>query len=179
MHNFTIFNDEVATVKEWLRKEYSQISTGRANPAMLDSVQVDSYGSRQPIKAIASVTIEDARTLRISPWDKSQVKYIELAIIDAKLPLSLASDGAGLRAIVPMMTEDGRKDIVRLLKDKLEEARVKVRGAREKCIKEIEAAKYSEDETRDEKDNLQKFVDKANQELQASFSKKEDEVMSV
>lgn len=179
MHNFTSFNDEVTTIKEWLQKEYSQISTGRANPALLDSIQIDSYGALQPVKAVASITLEDARTLRISPWDKNQIKAIETAILDARLPISLATDDAGLRASVPMMTEENRKDIVRLVKEKLEEARVRVRGAREKAVKDIDAGGYSDDEAHTFKDDLQKLVDAANDELQAMFAKKETDVMSV
>lgn len=171
--------EKIAHAKEWLHTELSQISTGRANPALLDSIQIDVYGVRQPIKAVASTLIEDARTLRLSPWDKSQIKVIEQAITDARLPVSISTDDQGLRIHVPALTEETRQSLVKLLKEKLEQARVRIRAAREEAIKELGAAGLSEDEVRDGKENVQELIDKGNQELQEMFNKKETEVSTI
>ena len=178
-YNFTQSNEELSAAKEWLQGEYSRISTGRANPALLDSVNIDSYGSQQPIKNVAAMTIEEARTLRIVPWDKSQIKDIEKAIIESKLPFSIAVDGEGLRASIPQLTEENKKTVVKLLKDKLEEARVRVRQIRQKIDKDIDAGDFSDDEKHGFKDSFQKTIDATNKELEEIFSAKETDVMSV
>ncbi|MCD8528357.1 MAG: ribosome recycling factor [Candidatus Pacebacteria bacterium] len=108
-YNFQETKDTLAHIEEWLRKEYSQISTGRANPILLDSIMIDSYGSKQPVKNVAAIHTEDARTLRIAPWDKSQIKDIERALTDSKLPFSIAVDSDGLRLHIPQLTEESKK----------------------------------------------------------------------
>ncbi len=182
-YNFTQHNTDLSNITEWLRKEYQQISTGRANPALLDSVMVESYGSRQPIKNIASVTIEEARTLRIAPWDKSQVKEIEKAILESKLPFSVSTDSEGLRASIPQFTEENKRTVVKLLKDKLEEGRIRVRQVRQKTEKDLEAkqkaGEFSEDDLFTFKATLQKTIDEANRELENLFDKKDTDIMSV
>jgi len=178
-YNLTQHNNDLAAVTEWLRKDYLQISTGRANPALLDGVNIDSYGSQQPIKNIASITIEEARTLRIVPWDKTQIKDIEKAIFESKLPFSVSSDGEGLRASIPQFTEENKKTVVKLLKDKLEEGRVRVRQIRQKADKEIEDEDFSDDEKHDYKESFQKTVDTTNRDLESTFDAKETSVMSI
>lgn len=167
----------------YLKKEYSQISTGRANPALLDSIAIDSYGSFQPLKNIASINIEDARTMRVAPWDKSQIKSIEKAIADSGLPFSLSTDDIGIRVHIPQMTEESRKSILKLVKEKLEEARVKVRNVRHDILKEIEAGEengnYAEDAKNRFKDELQKKVDAMNETLEESYNQKEKDIMSI
>ncbi|MEA3399011.1 MAG: ribosome-recycling factor, partial [Patescibacteria group bacterium] len=119
--------EELEKIENWLKKEYLQIHTGQANPAILDSVSVDSYGTKMPIKNVASISIEDSKTIRISPWDKNQIKDMEKAILEADLGLSIISDGDGVRVIFPMLTTETRQNFVKLLKDKLEDARINVR----------------------------------------------------
>ncbi|MFM7088720.1 MAG: ribosome recycling factor, partial [Candidatus Paceibacterota bacterium] len=98
-HNFTNFKNELKKVEDFLAKSYSELNIGRASPIVLDSVLVESYGMKQPIKNVASVAIEDPKTLRINPWDKSVIKEIERSIQAANLGLSTAVDEAGLRVI--------------------------------------------------------------------------------
>ena len=166
---------------EWLSKEYSQIHTGRASPALLDSIQIDSYGSYMPIKNVAAIHIEDPKTLRVAPWDKSQIKDIERAIQAANLGLSVASDDLGLRVIFPMLTTERRVSLVKILKERLEDARVSVRKMREEAWDAIQAKEkeggMSEDEKFRLKDELQKLVDETNSNLESIFEKKEIEVM--
>ena len=112
MFDFTTADQSFSDAENFLKQEYLQISTGRANPALLDSVNVESYGSFQPVKNIASITLEDARTMKVSPWDKGQIKDIERAIVDSQLPFSLSVDDTGVRVHVPQMTEESKKKII-------------------------------------------------------------------
>jgi len=182
IYNFTQSKQEFKKVEEWLTKEFSQLHTGRATPMLLDSVSVESYGSFMPIKNVGSISIEDPKTLRIVPWDKSQIRDIDRAITQANLGLSVATDDQGLRVIFPMLTTETRQKLVKILKDKLEEARISVRQEREKMGREIDEAEkgggMSEDEKFRLKDELQKLVEGTNKNLEGLFQKKEAEVLN-
>ncbi len=174
------YKEKLNEVSAWLQKEYQGIRGGQATPAFLDAVRVESYGSVQQLRHIGSVGIEDARTLRVSPWDAGQVTAVEKAIRDADLGVSVVADSSGLRVIFPELTGERRAQILKLAKQKLEEARISVRGVRDEAMKTIEAATkagdISEDERNRERDNVQKAVDAANQSLESHFSKKEVEI---
>jgi len=180
-YNFSNFKTELKKVEDFLGKEYSQLNIGRASPMVLDGVSVESYGSRVPLKNIASVSIEDPKTLRIAPWDKSQVKDIEKAIIASNLGLSVATDDVGIRVIFPQLTTETRQTLVKVLKEKLEDSRIAVRRERERVWEDVQAkekeAKLTEDEKFRAKDDLQKIIDEVNENLEAIFEKKEKEVM--
>ena len=180
-YNFSNFKLNLKKVEEFLSKEYSQLSTGRASPMILDGVSVESYGSFQPIKNTASISIEDPKTLRIAPWDKNQIKSIEKAILVADLGLSVATDDAGIRVIFPQLTTETRQKLVKVLKEKLEEARITVRRERGNVWEEIQKlekeGKMTEDERERSKEELQKIVDESNKNLEIHFEKKEKEVM--
>jgi ribosome recycling factor len=175
-YNTQNFKIELKKVEEWLSKEYSQVHTGRATPMILDSIMVESYGSYQPIKNVAGITIEDPKTLRIAPWDKNQIKEIENAINAANLGLSIVSDSDGVRAIFPMLTTENRTKLVKVLKEKLEDARISVRKERQNEIDKL--TDLSEDEVKRGKDDIQKCVDESNKNLEAIFTKKETEIMN-
>jgi ribosome recycling factor len=175
-YNTQNFKVELKKVEEWLSKEYSGVHSGRATPMILDSINVESYGAYMPIKNVASISIEDPKTLRIAPWDKSQIKGIESAISAANLGLSVVSDSDGVRAIFPMLTTENRTKLVKILKEKLEEARISVRQERQVEIDKI--GDLPEDDQKRAKDDIQKCVDEANQNLEAIFAKKETEVMN-
>jgi ribosome recycling factor len=176
-YNLPAFKSELAKVQDWLAKEYSQVHTGRATPMILDSIMIESYGARMPIKNVASVTIEDARTLRIAPWDKNQVKDIERAIGAANLGLSLATDSDGVRAIFPTLTTETRTQLVKVLKEKLEDARITVRKERESALTAVKNDALPEDSERRSKEEIQKAVDETNRALEGIFEKKQVEVM--
>lgn len=178
-YNFSPLKQAFTDIEEWLKKEFSQISTGRANPALLDSVSVETYGTFQPIKNVASITVEEARTLRITPWDKSVVKAIETAIRDSGLPFSVVTDSAGLRATVPQLTAESKVSLVKLCKEKLEDARVKVRLERQSTDKDIAEVEKAEDDAFRAKEELQKHVDEINKKLEDLFNKKEVDITSV
>lgn len=180
-YNFSNFKLEISKIVEYLGKEYSQLNIGRASPMILDGVSVESYGSRIPLKNIASVSIEDPKTLRIIPWDKNQVKEIEKAIVSSNLGLSVAIDGSGIRVIFPQLTTETRQTLVKVLKEKLEEGRITVRKERERIWDEVQKlekeGKMTEDEKFRAKEDLQKVIDEINKNLENLFEKKEKEVM--
>ena len=181
-YNFSEFKTRTGGIEEWLKKEFSLLRTGRATSAILDSISIDSYGSQTPIAHVGNISTEDARTLRVAPWDKSQVKAIEGAIQKANLGLSVTSDDAGLRIIFPELTGERRTQIIKLMKDKLEDARISLRKEREEVQNEFKQeekeGRMSEDEHRKGKEDLQKFVDEANAKLDVLAKKKEEEISS-
>jgi ribosome recycling factor len=175
-YNTQNFKIELKKIEEWLSKEYSQVHTGRATPIVLDSIMVESYGSYMPIKNVAGVTIEDSKTLRIAPWDKNQTKGIESAISAANLGLSVVSDSDGVRVIFPMLTTENRSKLVKVLKEKLEDARISVRKERQEEIDNL--TDLSEDDKKRGKEDIQKAVDESNINLEAIFNKKEIDLMN-
>ncbi len=179
-YDFTALKSKLIGVHEWLAKEYTGIRTGRAAPALVDSIQIDAYGSRMPLKQSASVSVEDARTLRITPYDASQVKEVERAISTADLGVGISSDGASVRVSFPELTAERRETLIKLAKDKLEEARTSVKGARDEVWSDLQKqerdGEISEDEKFTGKDAMQKIVDDANKDLDALFTKKETEI---
>lgn len=180
-YNFTQFKTELKKVEDYLSKEYSQLNIGRASPMILDSISVESYGSYVDLKNVASIAIEDPKTLRVAPWDKTQIKGIEKAIAGANLGLSLATDEGGIRVIFPQLTTETRQTLVKVLKEKLEDARITVRKERERIWDDVQAkekeGKLTEDERFRAKEDLQKVIDEANSSLEAIFEKKEKEVL--
>lgn len=180
-YDFNSFKKQLAGTDEWLKKEFSQIRTGQASPQILDGVKVEIFGAPMSIKELASVTIEGARSLRISPWDKSQTKEIEKAITVANLGLSIVVDDQGLRVMFPELTADRRKDIAKMAKDKLEDAKKQVRGHRDAIIKDLQNKEkeggYGKDEIFRLKNETQKFVDEANKKLDDHYSRKEKEIL--
>jgi ribosome recycling factor len=177
-YNFSNFKADLKKVEDFLSKGYSELNIGRASPMVLDSVSVESYGQKQPIKNVASVSIEDPKTLRINPWDKSVIKEIEKAIMIADLGLSTAVYESGIRVIFPQLTGETRQKLVKILKDRLEDARISVRKIRQDEIDLLQKAELNEDELKRSKDDIQKIVDETNKSLEAIFSKKEQEVLN-
>lgn len=169
--------DEVVV---WLQKEYVGIRTGQANPSLLDSVKVESYGVHLPLQQVGSVGVEDARTLRVSPWDAGQVSVIEKAIRDADLGVSVVGDSSGLRVIFPELTSDRRAQLLKLAKTKLEDARISVRAVRDEEMKDLEkdfkAGGMGEDEKFTKKEQIQKNVEDTNSKLESTFLAKEKEL---
>jgi ribosome recycling factor len=166
--------------KEWLQKEYAGIRTGQANPGLLDGIKVQSYGSHVSLNQVGSIGIEDARTLRLSLWDSSQVSAVEQAIRDADLGISVVTDSSGMRVIFPELTIERRDQLMKLAKSKLEDARIAVRAVRDEVMKAIDKAQkdgdISENERFTRKDIAQNAVDGMNRELESLFTQKELEL---
>ncbi len=169
--------DEVVA---WLQKEYAGIRTGQANPSLLDGVRVESYGSYLPLQQVGSIGIEDARTIRVTTWDTSQVAAVEKAIRDSDLGVSVVGDSSGLRVIFPELTSDRRAQLLKLAKNKLEDARISVRAVRDEEMKELERAfkanEFGEDDKFSKKDKIQKNVEETNLKLESLFIAKEKEL---
>jgi ribosome recycling factor len=175
--DFKTRGDEVV---KWLEKEFASVRTGRATPMLLDLVTVESYGMKVPLQQVGNVSVEDAKTLRISIWDHSVVKEVERAIIAADLGVSVNVDASGIRVIFPDLTSERREQLLKLGKAKLEEARVSLRGARDESIKHIEAdlkaGEMTEDGKFTGKAELQKSIDHFNNILEEMFVRKQTEI---
>jgi ribosome recycling factor len=174
------FQKRAQDIIGWLEREYTSIRSGQATPGLLDGIKVSSYGTLVPLNQVGSVSVEDARTLRISLWDAGQVSTVETAIRDADLGLSVVTDSSGLRVIFPELTSDRRTQLLKLAKAKLEDARVSLRSVRDEVMKQIDkdekAGEISEDQKFSQKDAVQKIVDETNRALDAHLARKEAEV---
>ena len=180
-YDFSSFKKELAGAEEWFKKEAGSIRTGQANPAILDGVRVEVYGAPMNLKEVASVVIEGARTLRISPWDKTQTKEIEKALTIANLGLSIVVDDQGLRLNFPELTSERRAEIAKAAKDKLEDARKQIRQHRDVIIRDLQDKEKEGGMGKDEifrlKNEVQKIVDEANKKMEALYEKKEKEIL--
>lgn len=174
---------EFARVIEHFQRELASLRTGRANAQLVESIRIEAYGQLMDLKGVASITTPDAKTLQIEPWDKSVVKDIEKALIDASLGMQPNVAGTVIRLVMPPMTEEGRKNLVKLLRGKTEDARIGVRNVREKVkslIVEDEKAKaISEDDRRRFLEQLDKTVAEQNEKIESIAKEKEEEIMKV
>ena len=179
-YDFTAFKKGLEGIEEWLGGEYLGVRTGRATPAILDGVSVEAYGSRTPLKHVASVTIEDAKTIRVAPWDKAQIKAIEKAIMEANLGLGASSDAQGVRVFFPELTSERRSALMKVVREKLEHARVSIRGERDDVWSDIQKKEKDGDIAEDDKfklkEEMQKLVDSANQKMEEMAERKEREI---
>lgn len=168
---------------EALRREFSSVRTGKASPALLDSVRVDAYGSKMVLNQVASVSSPEPRMLVVQPWDKGLMQEIEKAIRNSELGLNPANDGNIIRVPVPALNEERRRDMVKMLHKIAEEGRVGIRHARQEANKEIKRRQadsdLSEDEARRETDRIQKLTDEYNTKIDSLLKTKEEEVMEV
>lgn len=174
---------DLDAVIEWMRVEAAAIRTGRANPDMVSDIIVDYMGSPLRIKEVAAINTPDPRSIVIQPWDKGALAGIEKAIRESSLQLSPVVDGTAVRLTVPSLTQERRQEYIKLLGTKTEEARIRVRHAREEILKKVQAAVKEktarEDDVHRAKDQLQKLVDEYNGKLSDVAGKKEAELMSV
>ena len=166
-----------------LARELDTIRAGRANPAILDKVLVDYYGTPTQINAMASVTVSEGRTLVIQPWDKSVLKSIEKAIQASEIGINPTNDGSCLRLTFPQPTEERRKELVKQVKNDGEQAKVTIRNARRDAMDKIKAQKknseITEDDVKDLEKELQKVTDKAIEDVDKEIADKEKEIMTV
>jgi ribosome recycling factor len=181
-YDFKKLKENIKSSEEWLKKEYSGLRTGVASPSILDGVLVEVYGSRMPINQLANIGIEDARVIRVTPWDKTQAKAIEKAITLAELNVSVGTDDKGVRIFFPELTSERRVLLIKTAKEKLEDTKVKIRVFRDETLKDIEdkkkAAVFGEDDMFRYKTEMQKLVDEGNTALEVLFDKKEKEINS-
>lgn len=164
---------------EHLTSELSVLRTGRASPALVENIQVEAYGTMQPVKALASMSTPDAKTLEIAPWDQSVIKAIETAIQKSEIGINPVVDGKTIRLNMPSMTEESRMKLMKLVKEKLEDTRIQIRKVREEVKKKVATMDGGEDVVRKEQEKLEKLVKEYIEKIDAIGDKKEKEVMSI
>jgi ribosome recycling factor len=166
-----------------LQREYAALRTGRAAPALLDRIHVDYYGTETPIKAMANISVPDARTLQIQAYDRASVQLIEKAIQKSDLGLNPSSDGNTIRLAIPPLTEERRKDLVKVAKKATEEGKIALRNIRRDemdALKKIEkAGEITEDERKRAEDQIQKLTDRYVKVMDEELAAKEKEIMEV
>jgi len=174
---------KVARATEHLATGLAGVRTGRASLLLFDAVRVDYYGTLTPLKQIATLSLPDSRTVVIQPWDTTQMAAIEKAILTAGIGVTPVNDGKVIRITIPPLTEERRREMVKLIGRMGEEARVAVRNARRETNDEIKAAQkkgeISEDAARRQQDEIQKMTDQAIGQVEEMLKKKEKEVMEV
>ncbi|CAG0938228.1 Ribosome-recycling factor [Candidatus Brocadiaceae bacterium] len=182
----TIVNDaknRMDKTIEALRSELVRVRTGKATTALLDTVKVDYYGSVMPINQVANVTVLDAHTLSVTPWDKSMVQAVDKAILSADLGLNPISDGTNLKIPIPPLTEERRKEFVKLIKKFGEDAKVAIRNVRRDANEHLKRKqkndKLSEDLLKEQEDKVQKMTDQHITMIDDILKHKEKEIMAV
>lgn len=182
VYNFSTLDQALISTQNWLKNELSTIRTGRATPAILDGVSAEAYGSKMVLREVASITTEDPKTIRVVPWDVTLVRAIEKAITDSDLGLSVSVDDKGLRVIFPELTAERRVSLIKVLKQKLEDARIALRKERDRVKTDIEAKEKEGGMGEDDKfryiEELQKKIDASNKALDEMAEKKEEELMN-
>ncbi len=168
---------------ESLRNDLRKVRTGRAHPSLLESLSVEYYGSSVPLRQVANITVEDARTLAVAPWEKPMVAVVEKAIIDSDLGLTPNSAGMVIRVPLPPLTEQRRRDLTRIVRNEAEGGRVAVRNIRRDAIgdlKELQKEKLiSEDDERRAQEEIQKLTDRFVAEIDEVLAEKEAELMEI
>ncbi|MGI6412266.1 MAG: ribosome recycling factor [Syntrophomonadaceae bacterium] len=181
-----VLNDAETRMKktvEYLAKDLAALRAGRANPAMVEKIMVDYYGSATPISQLANITVPEARLLVIQPWDKSIIPDIEKSILKSDLGINPSNDGNVIRLVIPQLTEERRRDLVKVVKKRAEEAKVAVRNIRREANEMIKASEkeklIAEDESKKGIDDIQRITDKFIKELDTILQAKEKEIMEV
>ncbi len=166
-----------------LESDLGTLRAGRANPRMLDRVEVECYGSMCPVSQVANVSIPEPRVIAITPWDKSTLKDIEKAILKSDLGMNPSNDGSVIRLIIPELTEETRKDLVKKVKKIGEDSKVAIRSIRRDANDKIKAMKknneITEDDAKSGEDDVQKITDKFVKEIDKMIAAKEKEIMSI
>jgi ribosome recycling factor len=165
-----------------LIKELSKLRTGKASPAMLDSVRIDYYGSQSPLSQVANVTAQDSKTLAIQPWDKSIIDTIEKAIFEANLGLTPQNDGELIRITIPPLTQDRRKELVKQAKKIAEDTRVSLRNVRRDILDVIKSEVkdgYPEDQGKRREDEVKDMMDSLSDKINQIVETKEKDIMTI
>jgi ribosome recycling factor len=184
MHSLVLSRrDEFNNAKDHFKQELSLLRTGRATPNMVEDILVEAYGSMMALKGLGNINSTDPKTIVVDPWDKSLMKNIEKALTDARLGTNPVIDGMIIRLSFPAMTEETRKQVVKMLKQKEEAARIEIRRIREASREEIskkeQAHEISEDERFSAQAELEEITKTANEELKKMTDEKETEIMTI
>ena len=181
--DYTEFESKMKKTASVLTEQYDSVRAGKANPAVLDRITVDYYGSPTPIRQIASISSPDARTLLIQPWDGSTLKLIEKAILTSELGINPQNDGRVIRLVFPQLTEERRKELAKQVRKYGEEAKVAVRNIRrdamDKFKKEQKKGEITEDDLKDLEKDMQKLTDDYTKEVDKLTAAKEKELFEI
>lgn len=176
-------NGEFQKSLQHLKSEFARLQIGRASPALIEDLKIEAYGSLQPLKGLASISVPDPKTLQIQPWDRSVLGAIEKAIQTANLGLNPVNDGRIIRLPMPPLTEERRKELVKVVHQMSENAKISIRTARgtaHSAFKTMEEGKeITEDERRLSEKHLQEKVDQANKEVEELAKKKEQDILTI
>ena len=176
------YEEKMKKTLEFLGEEYAAVRAGRANPHVLDKLRVDYYGTPTPIQQVGNVSVPEARIIQIAPWDKSMLKDIEKAILTSDIGINPQNDGTVIRLQFPELTEERRKDLVKDIKKKAEDAKVALRNIRRdgnEEFKKLGKGEISEDEAADLTDALQKLTDDYSAKIDKALEEKTKELMTV
>lgn len=177
-----VFNEKMEKALAHLEGDYQTIRAGRANPHVLDKIKVDYYGTPTPLQQVGNISVPEPRMLQIAPWEKSLIKDIEKAIMMSDVGITPSNDGAVIRLVFPELTEERRKDLVKDVKKKGEDAKVAIRNIRRDgndAFKKLGKEEVSEDEIKDLQDKLQKMTDQFIKDIDAAIDSKSKEIMTV
>ncbi|MGN1205145.1 MAG: ribosome recycling factor [Lachnospiraceae bacterium] len=178
----SVFDEKMTKAYEFLQSDYAGIRAGRANPRILDKLRVDYYGTPTPIQQVGNITVPEPRMIQIAPWEKSLIKAIEKAIMTSDIGITPSNDGNVIRLVFPELTEERRKDLVKEVKKKAEEAKVAIRNIRRDgndAFKKLAKEDVSEDEIKSLEEDLQKLTDKYIKNVDALMEEKSKEIMTV
>ncbi|MCR4610092.1 MAG: ribosome recycling factor [Eubacterium sp.] len=179
----TVYEEKMTKAIDSLASEYSSIRAGRANPHLLDKIKIDYYGTPTPLQSVGNISVPEARTLQITPWDSKSIKDIEKAILTSDLGVNPSNDGKSVYIKFPELTEERRKDLSKDIKKKGEDAKVAIRNIRrdanEAVKKQGKAGEISEDQQKDEEDKIQKATDKYIADIDKMIEEKTKEIMTV
>ena len=181
-HYLNSAEEKMELAVEFLAESFAHIRAGKANPKILDGIRVDYYGSAAPISNVANVSVPDARTITITPWEKSMFKEIERAIINSDLGITPENNGEVIRISIPPLTEDRRKALVKQSKGEAEQAKISVRNARRDAIEGLKKAikeGMPEDVEKDAETSVQKVHDKYMKRIDEVLAAKEKEILTV
>ena len=176
------FEEKMQKAYDFLLGDYQTIRAGRANPHVLDKLKVDYYGTPTPIQQVGNITVPEARMIQIAPWEKSLIRDIEKAIMASDIGITPSNDGSVIRLVFPELTEERRKDLVKDVKKKGEEAKVAVRNIRRDAndsFKKLAKTEVSEDEIKDLEDSVQKLTDKFIKDIDKAIEEKSKEILTV
>ncbi|RJR32114.1 ribosome recycling factor [Candidatus Parcubacteria bacterium] len=181
--NIENFSKEFGQAIDFLKNEIAQIRTGRANPAMVENILIESYGTKTPLKQLSSISVPEARTIIIQPWDKNILKDVEKSIITARLNLSPAVDGGAIRLNIPPLTEENRKELVKMVGEKVEKTKISLRQIRDKIkdqiLKEEKNKQITEDDRYDLIKDLDDTIKEYNEKVDNLGAEKEKEIMTI
>jgi len=177
-----LFKKDIEKCIDHLKEDLSQIRTGRANPELVEDVTADAYGAPTPIKNIATISVIDAKTINIQPWDKSIVDNLARGLEDANLGFSIIAEGDRVLVKLPDLTEERRKEYVKIMKERVEDGRIAVRQVRQKYMKEIDEAQkegFSEDQADRLRDEIERIVKETNDRIEEIRKEKEKELTTI